>query len=47
MFGKVEDNNDSYYTSEQIALLMAVDPDFQDKYEKEQNLKNQIFILLS
>lgn len=42
MFGKVEDNNDSYYTSEQIALLMAVDPDFQDKYEKEQNLKNQI-----
>ena len=42
MFGKVEDNNDSYYTSEQIALLMAVDPDFQDKYEKEQDLKNQI-----
>ena len=42
MFGKVEDNNDSYYTSEQIALLMAVDPDFQDKYEKEQNLKNPI-----
>ena len=24
MFGKVENNNDSYYTSEQIALLMAV-----------------------
>ena len=42
MFGKVEDNNDSYYTSEQIALLMAVDPDFQDKYEKEQDLKKQI-----
>ena len=42
MFGKVEDNNDSYYTSEQLALLMAVDPDFQDKYEKEQDLKNQI-----
>ena len=42
MFGKVEDNNDSYYTSEQLALLMAVDPDFKDKYEKEQDLKNQI-----
>ena len=42
MFGKIEDDNDSYFTSEQIALLMAVDPDFKDKYEKEQNLKNQI-----
>ena len=42
MFGKVEDNNDSYYTSEQLALLMAVDPDFKDKYEKEEDLKNQI-----
>lgn len=42
MFGKVEDNNDSYYTSEQLALLMAVDPDFKDKYEKNQDLKNQI-----
>ena len=42
MFGKIEDDNDSYFTSEQIALLMAVDPDFKDKYEKEQDLKNQI-----
>lgn len=42
MFGKVEDNNNSYFTSEQIALLMAVDPGFKDRYEKEQDLKNQI-----
>ena len=41
MFGKIEDDNDSYFTSEQIALLMAVDPDFKDKYEKEQDLKNK------
>ena len=37
MFGKVENNNNgSYYTSKQIALMMAVDPDIKDKYEKEQ-----------
>ena len=42
MFGKVENNNNSYYTSKQIALMMAVDHDFQDKHEKEQYLKNQI-----
>ena len=34
MFGKVENNNNSYYTSKQIALLMAVDPDIKNKYEK-------------
>ena len=34
MFGKVENNNNSYYTSKQIALMMAVDPDIKNKYEK-------------
>ena len=42
MFGKVEDNNDSYYTSEQLALLMAVDPDLKTNTKKNNTLKNQI-----
>ena len=42
MFGKVENNNNSYYTSKQIALMMAVDPELKTKHKKEQDLKNQI-----
>ena len=34
MFGKVEDNNDSYYTSEQLALFMVVDPDLKINMKK-------------
>lgn len=37
-FGKLEQSDDSYLTSEQINMLMAIDPKFKDKYEQQRNV---------